>query len=197
MKIKSAVYVKSVTRSEDLPSSDRPEVAFIGRSNVGKSSLINLLLGNKKLARTSATPGKTQTINYYLINNSWYMVDLPGYGWARVSKKKKIDWAYFVRDYLLKRRILNCLFILLDVRHEPQSIDLQFLNWCVENQIPIALVFTKADKLSGNKIIQSIERYKKTLLKGWAYLPQLFITSVVDQRGKEDIIGYLETINQI
>jgi GTP-binding protein len=196
MKIKSAVYVTSITRPEDFPSGDRPEVAFIGRSNVGKSSLINLLLGNRKLARTSATPGKTQTINYYLINNSWYMVDLPGYGWARVSKKKKMAWSKFVREYLLKRQNLNCLFILLDVRHEPQPIDLQFLDWCVEIQIPIALVFTKADKLSGNKIINSIEKYKKILLKSWAYLPQIFITSIVDQRGKEEIIGYLESISQ-
>jgi len=194
MKIVTAEHIKSVTKLGDCPKNDRLEVAFIGRSNVGKSSLINLLLDRKKLAKTSSTPGKTQTINFYLINNTWYMVDLPGYGWARVSKKKKLAWSEFVRDYLLNRKNLHCLFILLDGRHEPQSIDLQFLTWTIEQKIPIALVFTKADKLSRNQIIQSIERYKKTLLKDWAFLPEIFITSIKDLRGKDDIIRYLGSI---
>ena len=197
MKIRSAVFQKSVTRYRDCPATDYPEVAFIGRSNVGKSSLINLLFERKKLAKTSATPGKTQTMNFYLINDGWYAVDLPGYGWARVSKEKKLGWSDFVRDYLLNRKELGCLFVLLDIRHEPQAIDLEFLNWTVEKQIPIALVFTKADKLSKNKIIQSVELYKKSLLQRWAFLPEIFITSAIDQRGKEDIIQYLATINPV
>lgn len=195
MRIRSAVFQKSVTRFRDCPVSIHPEVAFIGRSNVGKSSLINFIFDRKKLARTSATPGKTQTMNFYLINDTWYVVDLPGYGWARASREKKIQWSGFVRDYLLKREKLGCLFVLLDIRHEPQAIDLEFLNWTVEKQIPIALVFTKADKLSKNKIIKAIELYKKVLLQHWAFLPEIFITSVVDRLGKEEIILYMESIN--
>jgi GTP-binding protein len=197
MKIISAVFQKSVTQLRDCPETGYPEVAFIGRSNVGKSSLINLIFDQKKLAKTSTTPGKTQTINFFLINDAWYAVDLPGYGWAKVSRVKKLDWSGFVRDYLLNRKKLSCLFVLLDIRHEPQAIDLEFLNWTVENQIPIALVFTKADKLSKNKIIPSVELYKKTLLQQWAFLPEIFITSVVDQRGKEAILQYLSNINPV
>lgn len=194
MKIRSAAFVKSVTNIRDCPSSDFPEVAFIGRSNVGKSSLINLLLERKKLAKTSATPGKTQTINYFLINESWHAVDLPGYGWAKVSKGKKIAWSEFVRDFLLNRKNLVCLFVLLDIRLEPQPIDLQFLDWAAESQIPIALVFTKSDKLSKNKIIQSVERFKSVLLKSWEYLPEIMITSAVDQTGRENLLLYINSI---
>ena len=194
MKIRSAAFVKSVTNIRDCPSSDFPEVAFIGRSNVGKSSLINLLFERKKLAKTSATPGKTQTINYFLINESWHAVDLPGYGWAKVSKGKKIAWSEFVRDYLLNRKNLVCLFVLLDIRLKPQPIDLQFLDWAAESQIPIALVFTKSDKLSKNKIIQSVERFKAVLLKSWEYLPEIMITSAVDQTGRENLLLYINSI---
>jgi GTP-binding protein len=194
MKIRSASFVKSVTNIRDCPSTDFPEVAFIGRSNVGKSSLINLLFERKKLAKTSATPGKTQTINYFLINDSWHAVDLPGYGWAKVSKGKKIAWSEFVRDYLLNRKKLVCLFVLLDIRLEPQPIDLQFLDWAAESQIPIALVFTKSDKLSKNKIIQSVERFKSVLLKSWEYLPEIMITSAVDQTGRENLLLYINSI---
>jgi len=197
MKIQSAVFEKSVTKLSDCPSSGFPEIAFIGRSNVGKSSLINMLFERKKLAKTSATPGKTQTINFYLINKVWYAVDLPGYGWAKVSKKRKIAWSAFVRNYLLHREYLTCLFVLLDIRLEPQAIDLQFLNWAVEKQIPIVLVFTKADKLSKNKVYGSVERYKSILLNDWEYLPDIFITSTVDQRGKDDIINFLASINSV
>jgi len=197
MRIRSAVFQKSVTRFRDCPVSIHPEVAFIGRSNVGKSSLINFIFDRKKLAKTSATPGKTQTMNFYLINDTWYTVDLPGYGWAKASREKKIQWSGFVRDYLLKREKLACLFVLLDIRHEPQAIDLEFLNWTVKKQIPIALVFTKADKLSKSKKIQAIELYKKALLQHWAFLPEIFITSVIDRLGKEEIIQYLNSINPI
>lgn len=197
MKIRSAVFQKSVTRLQDCPSAIQPEVAFIGRSNVGKSSLINFLFDKKKLAKTSTTPGKTQTMNFYLINDNWYAVDLPGYGWAKVSRKKKLQWSGFVRDYLLNREKLSCLFVLLDIRHLPQAIDLEFLNWTVEKQIPIALIFTKADKLSKNKIIQAIELYKRTLLQHWAFLPEIFITSVITRQGKEEIIQYMDSINPV
>jgi GTP-binding protein len=197
MMIRSVVFQKSVTRFRDCPVTRQPEVAFIGRSNVGKSSLINFLFQRKKMAKTSVTPGKTQTMNFYLINNSWYAVDLPGYGWARVSKDKKQDWSGFVREYLLRRENLGCLMVLLDIRHEPQAMDLDFLNWSVKNQIPIALVFTKADKISKNKMIQSVELYKRTLLQHWSYLPEIFITSVIDKRGREEIIQFLTAINPI
>jgi GTP-binding protein len=197
MKIRSAEFVKSVTSIGDCPSSDHPEVAFIGRSNVGKSSLINLLLERKKLAKTSSTPGKTQTINFFMINNRWHAVDLPGYGWAKVSKGKKIAWSGFVRDYLLKRENLVCLFVLLDIRLEPQPIDLEFLDWAAENQIPIAMVFTKSDKLKKNRIIQSVERYKAELRRSWEFLPEIFITSAVDQTGREKMLMYIGSILEV
>lgn len=194
MKIRSAAFVKSMTNIKDCPSPDLPEVAFIGRSNVGKSSLINLLFERKKLAKTSATPGKTQTINYFLVNETWYAVDLPGYGWAKVSKEKKIAWSGFVRDYLLNRNNLVCLFVLLDIRLEPQPIDLQFLDWAADSQIPMALVFTKSDKLSSNAIVRAVERYKKTLLREWSFLPEIFISSAINKSGREKLLDYIGSI---
>lgn len=194
MEIRTSEFVKSITSLKDRPRTVIPEFGFIGRSNVGKSSLINMLLSRKNLARISSTPGKTQTINYYLINNEWYAVDLPGYGWAKVSKQKKIAWSGFVRDYLLTGDSLACLFILIDARHEPQTIDLQFLYWMVENEIPIALVFTKADKLSRNKVNRSVQLYKNILLRDWVYLPEIFITSAMDKRGREEMLEYIELI---
>ena len=194
MKIKSAVFEKSVTKVRDCPSGNVPEVAFIGRSNVGKSSLINLLFDRKKLAKTSATPGKTQTINFFRINNGWFAVDLPGYGWAKVSKQKKITWSGFVREYLLQRINLACLFVLLDIRHDPQPIDLEFLNWAVQNQIPVAIVFTKSDKLKKNGIIRAVETYKSRLLVEWAYLPDIFISSAIDKTGREELLDYIGSI---
>ncbi|MBR9998754.1 MAG: YihA family ribosome biogenesis GTP-binding protein [Cyclobacteriaceae bacterium] len=194
MKVRSAVFEKSVTKVKDCPSTGFPEVAFIGRSNVGKSSLINLLFERKKLAKTSATPGKTQTINYFLINRNWCAVDLPGYGWAKVSRDKKLAWSGFVREYLLSRENLMCLFVLLDIRLEPQPIDLQFLNWTVEQKIPIALVFTKSDKLPKNKIIGAVEKYESELKKHWEFLPEIFITSAEDKTGRNDLLIYIDSI---
>ena len=171
------------------------DFAFIGRSNVGKSSLINMLVNKKQLAKTSGKPGKTQTINFFLINDKWHLVDLPGYGWAGVSKEKKIEWVAFVRDYLLKRENLYCLFILIDIRHDPQSIDLEFINWAGENKIPFALVFTKADKISKNKVDSAISSYKKRLLRDWESLPEIFVTSSLKHIGKEDILKFIDKIN--
>jgi len=195
MLIKSARFLKSVTKIEDCPKSMAHDFAFIGRSNVGKSSLINMLVNKKQLAKTSGKPGKTQTINFFLINEKWHLVDLPGYGWAGVSKEKKIEWIAFVRDYLLKRHNLYCLFILIDIRHDPQSIDLKFINWAGENRIPFALVFTKADKISKNMVDSAISSYKKRLLKDWESLPEIFITSSLKHVGKEGIFTFIEKIN--
>jgi len=195
MKIKSAVFLKSVTKLSDCPGSGAHDFAFIGRSNVGKSSLINALVNRKQLAKTSGKPGKTQTINFFLINDKWHLVDLPGYGWAGVSKEKKIEWIAFVRDYLQNRIDLYCLFILIDIRHKPQAIDLEFINWSGENRIPFALVFTKADKISKNKVDQAISVYRKRLKEDWEILPEIFVTSAVNRTGKEEILKYIETIN--
>jgi GTP-binding protein len=195
MLIKSATFLKSVTNIKDCPKSIAHDFAFIGRSNVGKSSLINMLVNRKQLAKTSGKPGKTQTINFFLINDKWHLVDLPGYGWAGVSKEKKIEWVAFVRDYLLKRENLFCLFILIDIRHEPQSIDLEFINWAGENRIPFALVFTKTDKISKNKVESSIAYYKKRLLRDWESLPDIFSTSALKHQGKEEILNFIDKIN--
>jgi GTP-binding protein len=195
MLIKNATFLKSVTNVKDCPKSIAHDFAFIGRSNVGKSSLINMLVNRKQLAKTSGKPGKTQTINFFLINDRWHLVDLPGYGWAGVSKEKKIEWVAFVRDYLLKRQNLYCLFILVDIRHDPQSIDLEFINWAGENRIPFAIVFTKSDKISKSKIVSSIAKYKKRLLKDWESLPEIFITSSLKNNGKEEILNFIDKIN--
>jgi GTP-binding protein len=195
MLIKNATFLKSVTNIKDCPKSIAHDFAFIGRSNVGKSSLINMLVNRKQLAKTSGKPGKTQTINFFLINDRWHLVDLPGYGWAGVSKEKKIEWVAFVRDYLQKRQNLYCLFILVDIRHDPQSIDLEFINWAGENRIPFAIVFTKSDKISKSKIASSITKYKKRLLKDWESLPEIFITSSLKNNGKEEILNFIDKIN--
>jgi GTP-binding protein len=195
MIIKKAIFLKSITHIKDSPDSDAHDFAFIGRSNVGKSSLINMLVDKKQLAKTSGKPGKTQTINFFLINEQWHLVDLPGYGWASVSKKIKNEWIGFVRKYLLNRPELYCLFILIDIRHEPQSIDLEFINWAGANNIPIALVFTKADKVSKNKVSFIVNNYKKRLFMDWEKLPDIFITSVPDRVGKDDILDFIEKIN--
>ncbi len=194
MEIKTARFISSFTELAKLPKDDKPELAFIGRSNVGKSSLINMLTGQKKLAKTSGQPGKTQTINHFLINEFWYLVDLPGYGFAKVSKVMREKWQEMIRQYLLKRESLYCVFVLVDSRLDPQKNDLEFITWLGENGIPLAIVFTKCDKLSINKINGNIKKFEKALLKDWESLPPMFRSSAETQYGKDEILGYFAAI---
>ncbi len=196
MEIKEAEFTISNTNFEKCPAPVLPEYAFIGRSNVGKSSLINMIVERKNLAKTSSTPGKTQLINHFLINKKWYVVDLPGYGYAKVSKTSKATWDKMIRDYLEKRKNLMTVFILIDIRLDPQPIDLRFINWVGEKQIPLALVFTKSDKISKQQVIYSVEQYKKTLLKSWAELPLLFITSSEKKTGRDEILDFIDVTNK-
>ena len=196
MIIKSAEFVISNTDVKKCPASTLPEYAFIGRSNVGKSSLINMLTQRKGLAMTSQKPGKTQLINHFLINNEWHLVDLPGYGFARVGQSNRERLKSIIEDYILEREQLTNLFILLDCRHEPQKIDLEFIEWAGENGVPFALVFTKADKLSKGKLASNIESYKQTLLESWEELPPIFITSSEAKEGREELLNYIEDINK-
>ena len=195
MLIKSAEFVVSNSRVEKCPTTGLPEYAFIGRSNVGKSSLINMLTGRKGLAMTSQKPGKTQLINHFIINKEWHFVDLPGYGYARLSKDGRDGLRRMIEDYVLERRELVCLFVLLDARLEPQKIDLEFIEWLGEESVPFALVFTKADKLSKGKLSANISAYKDRLLEGWEELPPLFITSSEERTGREELLNYIEGIN--
>lgn len=196
MIIKSAEFVISNTDVKKCPASTLPEYAFIGRSNVGKSSLINMLTQRKGLAMTSQKPGKTQLINHFLINNEWHLVDLPGYGFARVGQSNRERLKSIIEDYILEREQLTNLFILLDCRHEPQKIDLEFIEWAGENGVPFALVFTKADKLSKGKLASNIEAYKQTLLDSWEELPPIFITSSEAKEGRDELLNYIEDINK-
>lgn len=195
MLIKSAEFVVSNSRVEKCPTTGLPEYAFIGRSNVGKSSLINMLTGRKGLAMTSQKPGKTQLINHFIINKGWHLVDLPGYGYARLSKDGRDGLRRMIEDYVLERRELVCLFVLLDARLEPQKIDLEFIEWLGEESVPFALVFTKADKLSKGKLSANISAYKDRLLEAWEELPPLFITSSEERTGREELLNYIEGIN--
>lgn len=195
MKIKEATFVISNTDYKLCPKEDLPEYAFIGRSNVGKSSLINMLCENKKLAKTSGKPGKTQLINHFLINQDWFLVDLPGYGYAKVSKKARATFEKFISDYLTNREQLINVFVLLDSRLEPQKIDLEFMNWCGEKEIPFSMVFTKVDKLSSSALQKNLAKYKKEMLKYWAELPPVFTTSSESSFGKEKLLNYIESIN--
>ena len=196
MIIKSAEFVISNTDVKKCPASTLPEYAFIGRSNVGKSSLINMLTQRKGLAMTSQKPGKTQLINHFLINNEWHLVDLPGYGFARIGQSNRERLKSIIEDYILEREQLTNLFILLDCRHEPQKIDLEFIEWAGENGVPFALVFTKADKLSKGKLASNIEAYKQTLLESWEELPPIFITSSEAKEGRDELLNYIEDINK-
>ena len=196
MIIKSAEFVISNTDVKKCPASTLPEYAFIGRSNVGTSSLINMLTQRKGLAMTSQKPGKTQLINHFLINNEWHLVDLPGYGFARVGQSNRERLKSIIEDYILEREQLTNLFILLDCRHEPQKIDLEFIEWAGENGVPFALVFTKADKLSKGKLASNIEAYKQTLLESWEELPPIFITSSEAKEGRDELLNYIEDINK-
>jgi GTP-binding protein len=197
MNIKKAEFVISNTDPAKCPQDGRPEYAFIGRSNVGKSSLINMLTGKKGLAMTSSTPGKTQLINHFIINDEWYLVDLPGYGYAQRGKKGREKIQEIIDAYLDSREALTCLFVLLDCRHEPQKIDLEFITRLGEDGIPFAIVFTKADKISQAKLKENIKNYKTSLLETWEELPSIFSTSSERKTGKEEILNYIEEINQL
>ena len=194
MIIKDATFLISNTEIAKCPTDGKPEFAFIGRSNVGKSSLINMLTGKKNLAKPSSTPGKTQLINHFVINDKWYLVDLPGYGYAKVSKSKRNNWEKFISDYLTKRKELENIFVLLDARLEPQKIDLEFMNWCGEKNLPFSMVFTKIDKLSSTALQKNLAKYKKEMLKYWEELPPLFTTSATSGFGKEPILNYISQI---
>lgn len=196
MEISNAEFVISNTDVEKCPPGAFPEYAFIGRSNVGKSSLINMLTGHKKLALTSSTPGKTMLINHFLINKNWYLVDLPGYGYARRGIKGKVQIQQIIESYILQREQMTNLFVLIDSRLEPQSIDLEFIEWLGENEIPFAMVFTKADKLKGGRLNTNINQYLKKLHELWEELPPYFITSSEKRMGREDILTYIEKINK-
>ena len=196
MEIKSAEFVMSNSNVEKCPKSALPEYAFIGRSNVGKSSLINMLTNRRSLAKTSGKPGKTQLINHFLINKNWHLVDLPGYGYARVSKSSKKTFQKFITDYFSKRKQLVCGFVLVDIRHEPQKIDTEFMEWLGENLIPFCIIFTKADKLKPKAIENHVKAYEEIMLQTWEEMPQYFITSSSKNIGKEDLIGYIDTLNQ-
>lgn len=196
MIIKTAEFVVSNQDVSKCPTQDLPEYAFIGRSNVGKSSLINMLTGHKKLAMVSGKPGKTRLINHFLINKNWFLVDLPGYGYAKVSKKEKGVFQKFITQYFNKRQQLVAAFVLVDIRHEPQPIDVEFMYWLGSNQIPFSIIFTKADKLKPGAIERNVEIYKNSLLETWEEMPNYFITSSSNGTGKEVVLNYINDINK-
>ena len=196
MEIKKAEFTLSAPMESMCPKDNKPEYAFIGRSNVGKSSLINMLTNNKKLAKTSATPGKTLLINHFIINNEWYLVDLPGYGYAKRSKKEIEKLDQMIRGYILQREQLVNVFVLVDIRLEAQKIDLEFIEWLGLSSVPFAIVFTKADKLSAAKVSASVEAYKKVLLETWEELPPIFITSAEKRQGRDEVLDYIDQINK-
>lgn len=195
MNIKKAVFKQSAPRLQDCPRSNLPEYAFIGRSNVGKSSLINMLCNNNKLAKTSATPGKTQLINYFLINDNWHLVDLPGYGFAKTSKTKREVFEKIISDYCQKRENLVCLFVLIDSRLPLQQIDLEFMQWCSSKEIPFAIIYTKADKNSKSELARNLKNIEKELQKHWEELPNSFITSAEKKTGKEEVLEFIGFYN--
>jgi GTP-binding protein len=195
MNIKSAEFVSSYTTYKDCPRTTMPEYAFVGRSNVGKSSLINMLFEKKKLAKTSQSPGKTQLINQFIINDNWLLADLPGYGFAKVAKSMRKDFNKLINEYALNRENLMCLFVLLDSRHEPQKNDLGFMRWLGEKQVPFTMVFTKTDKLSSSVVNKNLLNYKKEMLKEWESLPEIFVTSAEQKLGRAEILDYIGRIN--
>jgi len=195
MIIKEIEFIGSFERLSQCPTTQLPEYAFIGRSNVGKSSLINAITGRKELARISSTPGKTQTMNYYLINNAWYLVDLPGYGYAKSSKTNRAKWRKMIDFYLKKRDSLYCVFCLIDIRHDLQKLDLDFVNWLGENAIPFSLTFTKSDKLKPNMVDIHVNKIIEALKEYWVSLPEYFVTSANTPLGTTDILSFIEKIN--
>lgn len=192
MIISSAAFIKSCTAIKDCPPAVKPEYAFIGRSNVGKSTLINMLCNRNKLAKTSASPGKTQTINHFLINDSWYLADLPGYGYSKVSRSDRHKWSDFTNDYILKRSSLISLFVLIDSRHEPFRADYEFMQHLGNNGIPFARVFTKSDKISNAVLGKNLSVHDKHMLKDWESLPPAFVSSSVTKKGRDEILEYIE-----
>ncbi len=196
MKIKAAEFVVSNSEVAKCPDSKLPEYAFIGRSNVGKSSLINMLTERKNLAKTSGRPGKTQLINHFLINNSWHLVDLPGYGYARVSKSAKKTFQKFITAYFEKREQMICAFVLIDSRHKPQPIDLEFMQWLGEHQVPFCIIFTKADKMKPKALERNINDYQAEMLQTWTEMPEYFITSSSNGMGRDEVLDYIDSINQ-
>ncbi|MCR4680030.1 MAG: ribosome biogenesis GTP-binding protein YihA/YsxC [Bacteroidales bacterium] len=196
MTIKKALFVQSVTDWRKCPAGNMPEYAFIGRSNVGKSSLINMLVRNGKLAKTSSKPGKTQTINHFIINDNWYLVDLPGYGYASISKTMREKWQKMISDYLLLRENLQIVFVLVDSRLEPQKIDVEFINNLGESGVPFAIIFTKTDKLSAGKVQGNVQRFKNKLAENWEEMPYMMLSSAENGKGREEILSFIEQINE-
>jgi GTP-binding protein len=196
MIIKSAEFLISSSTHTGCPDPNRPEYAFIGRSNVGKSSLINMLTGRKKLAKTSSTPGKTQLINHFTINDEWYLVDLPGYGYAKVSKKNRAKFRGLINNYIGHRENLESVFVLIDSRIPPQKIDLEFMEWLGEKQVPFAIVFTKTDKQGSSANAKNLAAFKKELLKNWAEIPMYFLSSAETGLGKDEILSLIGQINE-
>ena len=195
MEVKSAEFVMSNSAVDKCPNQPLPEYAFIGRSNVGKSSLINMLVQRKSLAKTSGRPGKTQLINHFIINKNWFLVDLPGYGYARVSKKSKKTFQKFITQYFEKRKQLVLAFVLVDIRHEPQPIDLDFMATLGRQQIPFHIIFTKADKLKPKACDLAVEKYREQLLEFWEEMPQYFVTSSAHSTGREELLSYIGQLN--
>lgn len=196
MLIREASFVTSNTQVAACPAPDRPEYAFIGRSNVGKSSLINMLTGRKGLAKTSSTPGKTQVINHFNINDEWYLVDLPGYGYAKVSKSSRADWGKMINAYLTRRENLTCVCVLLDSRHEPQAADLAFMEKLGQDGIPFVMLFTKTDKQSSTQNKNLLATYLAKMGETWDELPRYFITSAETGLGREEVLGFIEEVNR-
>ena len=196
MEIKEARFIISNTDIEKCPAPNKPEYAFIGRSNVGKSSLINMLTNKKSLAKTSGKPGKTQVINHFIINEEWYLVDLPGYGYAKVPITERKKWEKFIRKYILERENLYCLFVLIDSRHEPQTVDLEFMEWLGISRIPFAMVFTKIDKLKPEELEINLNVYEKKMQESWEKMPDFFVTSAETRHGKAELLDFIGRINK-
>lgn len=197
MVIKTAEFVKSSSKWQDCPEPTLPEYAFIGRSNVGKSSLINAMMNHKDLAKTSQTPGKTQLINHFLVNENWLLTDLPGFGFARVSKSTRKDFEKIITNYILNRTNLVNLFVLIDIRHTPQKIDLEFMQWCGESDVPFSIAFTKADKLKSGAADKNVSIYREELLKSWEEVPEMFVTSAEKKLGGDLILDYIQNTNEM
>jgi GTP-binding protein len=196
MDIKSVLFIKSSADLASCPKPGLPEYAFAGRSNVGKSSLLNLLVGIKNLAKTSSSPGKTRLINHFQVNEQWFLVDLPGYGYARAGKKTRSQFLSLIEQYVMQRFTLSCLFILIDSRHEPLNSDMDFIHWCGSNEIPFALVFTKTDKLSSVKLTHHVQKYRNILTESWEELPQIFLTSAREKTGRDELLSFVEQCNK-